>query len=191
MSISFDDFSHLEVLILSGAVDAIRQQEFFSVLRVQPNLARDYDEDGTSLLMVAADAGNRAAIEALCNMGANVNAKSDCGETALENAVRREWKDESEGEIRYEMVQLLLEHGAYPNLIGSNGCNALHWAVIEGDPATVELLLRYKADVDLCTDDRNPMTAMDIVQSGRSWGTVARREVIAGLLAKAERRKYG
>ncbi|WP_410498349.1 ankyrin repeat domain-containing protein [Chitinibacter sp. S2-10] len=182
MSIQNDVFSHLESLIRWGSLDSIRQQEFFSILQAQPNLACDCDGDGTSLLMIAADAGNKATIETLCNFGANVDAVSAGGETALINAIRWSAEEDFDGKMRHEIVELLLESGADTNLIGFQGCSALHWAVIEGDPSTVEILLHYAGSIDSEIVDRNPMTAMALLLSGRFKGTAAQREVIAGLL---------
>jgi ankyrin repeat protein len=184
MSIPIDVFSHLEKLIRWGAVDSIRQQELLSILQSDSSIVSKSDEYGTSLLMVAADAGNKAVIEALCRFGANVNAISDGGETALVNAVRWDAPEDLYGKMRHEIVKLLLELGADANLIGFQGCSALHWAVIEGDPSVVEIMLRHGGHADFRDADRNGMTAKDVLLSGRFRGTAAQRDVIAGLLSK-------
>lgn len=186
MTIAADFFSHLEELIRWGMVDAIRQQDFLLLLHAQPNLAYECDKHCVSLLMLAADAGNKEAIKALCNLGADVNAISCGSETPLINAVRRESAGDVDRKLTLEIVQILLGYGADPNLIGFQGCSALHWSVIEGDASIVEILLRYKGDVGLCTADRIPMSIMDILGSGRFRGTVAQREGVAKVIKCCE-----
>lgn len=179
-------FSRLEGLIRCGGGDLIRSREFLSVLRAQPALARQFDEFGASLMMIAADAGNMAAVEALCDLGGDVNAVSDSGETSLVNAIRFKPEDDFAWREKIEIVRALFKYGADPNLIAFQGCCALHWAVIEGDPLVVDIVLRNKGNPDLFTEDRFPVTAMEILRSGRFRGCVSQREMIFELLnAKA------
>lgn len=52
-----------------------------------------------------------------------------------------------------EMVQLLLDHGADPNLPGRRGGTPLHWAAWMGAKESAELLIKAGADVNaLCVD---------------------------------------
>mmetsp|Transcript_15409 Transcript_15409/g.11217 ORF Transcript_15409/g.11217 Transcript_15409/m.11217 type:complete len:126 (-) Transcript_15409:178-555(-) len=48
-----------------------------------------------------------------------------------------------------EIVKVLLENGADPNVINEAGNTALHWAALNGKEDVVKLLLQYKADPNL------------------------------------------
>ena len=83
-----DEISDLDALIRWGIVNASHQTEFEQRVRCNPHLALDADEFGTTLLMIAAGAGNFAATELLLKLGADVNALSQSGETPLINVIR-------------------------------------------------------------------------------------------------------
>jgi ankyrin repeat protein len=71
--------------------------------------------------------------------GANVNAKSDGGDTPLH------WASKYGNDA---IVSLLLENGAKVNVKGEYGWTPLHYASSRGQDAVISLLLENGADVD-------------------------------------------
>lgn len=63
-------------------------------------------------LLAAAEAGELAEVRSLLDQGASVNAKDECGWTALQLAI---------GEGFSEIVELLLRHGAEPRSVDNDG----------------------------------------------------------------------
>jgi len=83
-------------------------------------------------LQDAARDGHSGMVELLLAAGADVNAKSNYGDTALHYAARG-------GHV--DVVELLLEAGADVNAKNKNGRTALFWASFKGHAAVVELML--------------------------------------------------
>lgn len=179
---------------MSGLENLIRwvnsdlyQRRFEEQLRACPVLAIEKDEFGTTLLMVAADAGNISAVRCLCESGAEVNAVSESGEIAIINVVRglqnERARFDMECEIRIEIINYLVSCGANPNALGYQGCSALHWAIIYGYVDFVKCLLSVGGDpnVRLC-DPPSCESGYDLVNSSRFRGTNAQRKYISDLL---------
>jgi ankyrin repeat protein len=93
------------------------------------------DKDGKTPLWSAAAAGYTNLIELLLQNGANVNV----GISPLLGAIMNN---------RYEVVPLLLAHGASPTASDLNGDDALDRAALQGSPALAELLLPYFKDTN-------------------------------------------
>jgi len=87
-------------------------------------------------LIYAATGGKDAMATYLLAEGANINATSANGTTALMMAVR---------EGHYNVVTLLIAKGADVNKRNENGASALSWAVRGNDKATAEALKRAGA----------------------------------------------
>ena len=87
-------------------------------------------------LIYAATGGKDAMVTYLLAEGANINATSANGTTALMMAVR---------ESRYNVVTLLIAKGANVNKRNENGASALSWAVRGNDQTTAEALKRAGA----------------------------------------------
>lgn len=98
-----------------------------------------------TLLHGAAETGNRAALEALLDAGADPDCYDEEGRSPLVNAIGAG-----------PCVKLLLERGAYPNAQDYDGATPLMAA--GADAASARLLLKGGADVD-AVDDRG-MTAL-------------------------------
>jgi len=87
---------------------------------------------------------------ALIDAGADVNALSADGKTALRTAVRLQ---------QAELVDRLLKAGALVNQTGPDGVTALYMAVIKENTELVDLLLKAGADPTLPSiDGLNPIT---------------------------------
>ncbi len=87
-------------------------------------------------LIYAATGGKDSMVAYLLAEGANINATSANGTTALMMAVR---------EGRYSVVTLLIAKGADVNKRNENGASALSWAVRGNDNTTAEALKRAGA----------------------------------------------
>ncbi len=123
-------------------------------------------------LLEAGAAGNKAMIELLLSKGAEINAASKSGETALHAATARGFKSVVElllahhadvnardkhkytplhraaSAAKREMVQLLIDHGADVNASGEGGYTPLHAAARQGNSDIIQLLIDHKADVN-------------------------------------------
>jgi uncharacterized protein len=124
-----------------GEVDRLTQ-----LLGEDPSLASARSGDGFTALHFAAFFGKLEASRLLVGRGADVDAVGTgwMTGTALHSAAAGRHRD---------VVALLLEAGANPDLRQSHGWTALHSAVHNGDEGTVELLLLHGARRDVRNDD--------------------------------------
>ncbi|KAM4606887.1 uncharacterized protein O3C94_023100 [Discoglossus pictus] len=124
------------------------------------------DSEGRTPLMAAAYMGHRAVAELLLKAGAEVNKFDSERRTALAVAclcvpAGREYPD---------LISLLLEHGANPELQDIDGMTPLLVAAFEGQAEVAELLLEAGADPD--TVGRGRMTPLLAAASGGHAETV-------------------
>jgi ankyrin repeat protein len=94
----------------------------------------------TAEMKSAVKAGDRRALEALLDGGADVNARDDHGQTALMNAAR---------DGHTEMVRLLVSRGADLNHTAKYNLSAVMLAVINGRDAIVGILTDAGADLTI------------------------------------------
>ncbi|KAK6534041.1 hypothetical protein TWF281_005380 [Arthrobotrys megalospora] len=93
--------------------------------------------------------GNLDILKLIINDGADINARSEKGETALHIATKR-------GDNH--IVEFLLKHGAVVNVAAQNGRTALHDAAIHNRSQVAQMLLDYGADVHvLDTSGKTPL----------------------------------
>ncbi len=107
-------------------------------------------------IVVAADKGDLAAVRALLEKGAVVDAPTGDGSTALMAASAR-------GHL--PVVQLLLGQGADVNAVNMDGKTALIYAANNGHAKVVEALLARKADRKVL--DMAGLTALDYALTNR------------------------
>ncbi|UOX38551.1 ankyrin repeat containing protein [Finch poxvirus] len=94
----------------------------------------------------AVSKSNSKGVEILLKNGAYTDVKSLCGNTPLHIS--------SGNIVSYEILKMLLEHGACVNVKSSIlGLSALHIAI--RDEQKTKLLLEYKADVNTVNDDKD------------------------------------
>ena len=171
-------FVVLGILLVFGVVGLIvwlqRQQNGQKLLdaveKNQPTLvsqllsrgvdANTANEDGVSALMLASYHGFKPIVETLLQHGAKVGAKDNRQESALRLA----------GSTHPDVVKMLLEHGADPNVRDFYG-KTLLVAVCEGgadhDPETLRLLLDHGADPNVAGDNGPPLLyAINLGQHG-------------------------
>ena len=100
-------------------------------------------------LLIAADAGDTAKVSKLIKMGADVDATTWDGVTALMYATQNR---------NLDMMELLIRCGANPDIKPDNGFTALLTAIRNGQPEPAEFLIRNGASVDI--PDKYKMTPL-------------------------------
>lgn len=119
---------------------------------------------GQTLLMIATQQNNLELAKKLIENGANVNAKTEYGTTALTDLVYAE-SGSSPNPQRIEIIKLLLKSGANPNFITggwNNNCDfPLKKATEYGRLDLTKILLSYKADAIIkCPSGDNVFTVL-------------------------------
>ena len=121
------------------------------LLDKNPSLANKESEDGLTPLGFAAHYGNKDAVQILLECGAEVNAVSHSkiefipSNTALHAAIA--------GERSLEVIKLLLQYNAEPNIFDSNGHTALHTAAFhEDNTEIINLLIEHGAKVNMSVE---------------------------------------
>jgi uncharacterized protein len=124
-----------------GRTDRVRE-----LVEADPEVANAYGDDGFHPLGLACFFGNVDAARVLLESGADVNAlsRNERIQTAAIHAAAA--GDSKDGEAtRYELVELVLDHGADPNLAQGGGFRAIDAARQNGDTRVEALLLERGA----------------------------------------------
>lgn len=123
-----------------------RLVHLISNLAHKPELVNAYSEDGFQPLGLAAYFGKSEALKYLIKAGAEVNSpsKNSLGVTPLQSAV-------AGGHL--EIIRLLLEAGASPNVRERGGSTPLHTAAYNGDVEIVRSLIFGGADLEAVNGD--------------------------------------
>jgi ankyrin repeat protein len=97
------------------------------------------DELGSALI-AAAGVNNLSAIQQLLGAGAPINYQF-IGQSPLQTAIN---------EQNHQAVELLLEKGADPNIVGNFDWRPLHFAITKNaaDPQIIRLLIEHGAEID-------------------------------------------
>ncbi|MCX5924739.1 MAG: ankyrin repeat domain-containing protein [Candidatus Dependentiae bacterium] len=122
----------LRAAALKGDMKAVNKILAMAVVDVNAG-----DKDGLTSLMLAAEQGHVAVVEALIRAGARVNEVDNYYDTALMIAARLGHAG---------MVEALIKAGAKVNKVNPLGLTALIIAVEEGHGAVVEVLIKAGAD---------------------------------------------
>ena len=122
-----------------------RPERLQTLLDEDPTRANAFGDDGFHPLGLACFFGHVDAARRLLDRGADVNALSR-NEHIQTAAIHASAASEGKGElVRYELVELVLEHGADPNLPQGGGFRAIDAARQNGDERVEQLLLEHGA----------------------------------------------
>jgi ankyrin repeat protein len=122
-----------------------RTERLSELLDEDPGRANEFGDDGFHPLGLACFFGHVDAARLLLERGADVNALSrneHIQTAAIHAAAAAEGKDE---QVRYELMELALDHGADPNLPQGGGFRAIDAARQNGDRRVEQLLLERGA----------------------------------------------
>nr|CAG4645529.1 EOG090X06BA [Lynceus sp. MCZ IZ 141354] len=121
--------------------------------------SNEKNNEGFTLLQIAAQKGNLKKVKELLSCGADVNAISNIGSNALHEAAYFG---------HHDIVAVLIEAGIDPKQKKTDGWAAIHLGCLASDPVpTLTVLLQKGVDVNMLTNDGK--TALDIsVQEGKS-----------------------
>jgi ankyrin repeat protein len=131
----------------------------------EPSLVTSYSGDGFTALHFAAFFGRYEAAALLIERGAEVDAfgRGWMTGTAMHSAVSR---------LQSDVVRILLEAGANPNVRQSAGWTPLHSSAANGDLTSVELLLAAGADPTATNDEGR--SVIDLATESGDEATVDR-----------------
>ena len=122
-----------------------RTERLLTLLDEDPARANAFGDDGFHPLGLACFFGHVDAARLLLERGADVNALSR-NEHIQTAAIHAAAAGEGKGEpVRYELVKLVLEHGADPNLPQGGGFRAIDAARQNGDERVEQLLVEHGA----------------------------------------------
>jgi uncharacterized protein len=126
-----------------GRADRIRE-----LLAEDASRANAFGDDGFHPLGLACFFGHVDAATVLLEHGADVNAlsKNEHIQTAAIHAAAASNEQGSGESTRYELVKLVLEHGADPNLRQAGGFRAIDAARQNGDTRVEQLLRDHGAE---------------------------------------------
>jgi uncharacterized protein len=117
------------------------------LLRDDPSLANAFGDDGFHPLGLACFFGRVDTARVLLEHGADVNAlsRNERIRTAAIHAAAASNEEGTDETTRYELVKLVLDHGADPNLEQGGGFRAIDAARQNGDTRVEQLLLERGA----------------------------------------------
>jgi uncharacterized protein len=122
-----------------------RTERVRELLHEDPSLANAFGDDGFHPLGLTCFFGHLDTARVLLEQGAEVDAlsRNDRIQTAAIHAAAASNEEGTDEATRYELVTLVLDHGADPNLPQGGGFRAIDAARQNGD-AKVEQLLRER-----------------------------------------------
>ncbi len=145
---------NLDVFEAAAVGDAMRLAE---LLAADPGSACSLAPDGFTPAALAAFFGHLSCLRMLLHADADPNAPAanDMRVTALHAAAAHR-----DSGVALEMVRLLLDRGASPNVTQHGGWTPLHQAAAHGPAEMVRTLLDHGADPNAASDDGRTPAAM-------------------------------
>jgi|ERR671931_1766025 ankyrin repeat protein len=127
----------------TGRTDRMRE-----LLDDDPSLANTFGDDGFHPLGLACFFGHVDTTKLLLERGADVNAlsRNEHIQTAAIHAAAASNEEGTDESTRYELVKLVLDHGADPNLRQGGGFRAIDAARQNGDARVEQLLKQHGAE---------------------------------------------
>ena len=134
---------------------------------------KDFDDYGTTSLMISAEQGYAGVVQILLAQGLAVNEKNDVGSTALMSAVSYSRKNPDFPAIK--VVEILLKAGADTNIAVNpleqyNCKSVLMEATWHADLEIMKLLIKNKADVNFAC--KNGATALKSAKQYTGGGQI-------------------
>ncbi len=135
----------------TGGPDRVMRQvknllDDFGNEAVNERIIEGFDFNDYMPLHKAVEAGDKAVVELLISLGADVNATSKNGCSPLHDAAIGGHMD---------IAQLLIAHGANVDARSANGCTPLHDATFKGNAEMAKLLIANGANVNASSDIGN------------------------------------
>ena len=123
------------------------------------------DFRGFSLLQIAIEHSHPEIVRLLLTARANPNLIDRFGTTPISRAIdaAREDADDRDAEPSFELVEMLLQHGADVYLAGPNGYSAIQSANDWKHPLLVQLLLKYLGPESLVVTQPRPSRFVRLV----------------------------
>ena len=125
-----------------------RTERLRGLLDEEPARANAFGDDGFHLLGLACFFGRLNAARLLLERGADVNmlSRNEHIQTAAIHAAAASGETAADESTRYELVKLVLDHGADPNLPQPGGFRAIDAARQSGDERLERLLKEHGAE---------------------------------------------
>lgn len=126
---------------MQGAMEQQHQSQLSHQSQPRPQLQEQVT------LHVAVEKVDVEAVARCLAAGAAAKARNASGSTALQVAVQGCAEEATESPARLEVMQLLLEHGANPNMLDDMGQSLLHTAAAYSRMGAMRLLLQHGANI--------------------------------------------
>ena len=123
--------------------------EIKALTKNNPDIINNISKEGYSALTLACYYSNYDVATFLIEHVKDINSKSGYGTPLMAATVKK----------NSNLVKLLLENNANPNLTDQNNSTALHFSVIFNQQEIIELLMKHKADPNI--KDNRGNTALD------------------------------
>jgi hypothetical protein len=143
-----------------------------ALLELEPTLVTDLNYMNWTWLMDAIGVSSVAAVRLFLGRGAEVNVKSNDGESPIHLAVQRNQSVSGPSQLVGDredtktIVRMLADRGADLNVRGFNDWTPLHRAVSQGDVDLIQLLIELGADPMLRTHIGDCSTPLDDAEGG-------------------------
>ena len=142
MKENYKEYCHLIDLLAEGNINLLEEAE--KIIDSFPVGVDDYV--GRHWITNAIDCGSLKSVKWILSRNVDLSFRDDEGYTPILSAIDREQPD------KYEIIQLLIDHGAPINKKGINDWTPLHMSAAREDIEALKLLVRNGADLTIRTE---------------------------------------